>query len=144
MTITHYIAVYDLFQWLPSPGYFFARSSKNHSPAFTFTSLENNQKIIPVISKAQNYSNLGLGNQLLPLLAILFSPHQDTQKVLSTIYHIAALPTLLQICRFDIKLTEGNGRSLTEFNWFYIMTKDQMYSLHYKEKFNDSWHIHLY
>lgn len=45
MTTTHYIAVYDLFQGLPSPGYFFARSSKNHSPAFTFTSLKNKQKI---------------------------------------------------------------------------------------------------
>lgn len=78
------------------------------------------------------------GNQLLPFLAILFSCHQDTQKVLSTIYHIAALPTLLEICSFDVKLTEGTRRSLTEFNWFYIMTRDQMYSLYYKEKFIDS------
>lgn len=76
-----------------------------------------------VVTKSQNYSCSGLENQLLHFLVTLFFPHQGTQKALSSIYHTAALPTLLEICSFDVKLTEGNGRSLTDFNGLCIVTK---------------------
>lgn len=79
-----------------------------------------------VVTKTQNYSCSGLENQLSCFLVILFSSHQGKQKTLGSIYHTTALPTLLEICSLDVKLTEGNG-SLTDFNGLCIVTKqDQM------------------
>jgi len=80
-----------------------------------------------VVTKTQNYSCSGLKNLLLLFLVTLFFPHQGKQKALHIIYDTAALQTLLEICNLDLKFTEGNGRSATDFNGLCMAAKqDQM------------------